>query len=317
MILRVKKRYFYFICLLLSLMALSTLGYAALTTQTFTVAVTTADNAPRVYNVTPAAVTPVSQNHRASLTIEFNVTDADGVADLVNSGARVNVSLGGVTRTNDTGNCEVVTSSFNGGTDRTYRCVVPIRYHDNASSLWTINATINDTAGNVAANYSQTATVNSLSALSMVSADIALSGSLGSTNNELTFILNNTGNFNFTKLNLTPYDLNASVTDFFKLGGETTRGTANFSFNTTSSGSGFGIGLLNATPINISKNYGSGNTGLAVHLSPASGQNTDIEYANRTFYIYIDIPNDKGLSSGVTYNTSPALPWQIIADVVE
>lgn len=35
--------------------------------------------------------------------------------------------------------------------------------------------------------------------------------------------------------------------------------------------------------------------------------------ANRTLYIYLDIPINKGLSTGVTYNTSPSYLWQIIA----
>ena len=34
---------------------------------------------------------------------------------------------------------------------------------------------------------------------------------------------------------------------------------------------------------------------------------------NRTLYIYIDIPVNKGLSSGVTYNVSPSSPWQLFA----
>jgi len=297
------------------------------TTKTFTVAVTTADNAPVVYNVTPGTVTPVDGSYAAELNISFNVTDADGVANLDNTLARVNVTQfsGGVAlinRTNTTG-CIVQTSSFNGGLDRSYSCIVQIRYHDNATN-WQINATIGDTTGNVHGNYSQNATVNGLSAFSFVSADLIISAGLGSTNNELTFIINNTGNFNFTKLNLTPFSLNASLTDIFMLGGETdtdSRGTANFSFNTSTSGSGWGVGLVNATPINISENYDSNNEGLSIHLSPAEGHDTDITFANRTLYIYIDIPNDKGLSSGVTYNSSATgdccPPWSIIADVVE
>jgi len=290
--------------------------------------VAAANTAPVVYNVTPATVTPVDGSYAAELNISFNVTDADGAATLDNSLARVNVTQfsGGVpfiNRTNTTGNCIVQTSSFNGGKDRSYSCIVQIRYHDNATN-WQINATISDTSGNVHGNYSQNATINSLSAFSFLSADIELSAGLGSNDNELTFIINNTGNFKFTKLNLTPYALNASLTDFYMLGGETdtnSRGTANFSFNTTTSTSGWGVGLVNATGINITETYDSNNEGISIHLSPAEGHDTDITFANRTLYIYIDLPNNKGLSSGVTYNSSATgdccPSWSIIADQVE
>ena len=148
------------------LLLLATIAIAATTTNTFHIAVTTQANPPVVYNVTPGTVTPTAGSYLAELAISFNVTDPDGVGDLDDTSAKVNVSLSGVTRTNESGNCEVVTSSFNGGTDRTYRCIIHVRYYDNASSLWQINATVSDGTA-VASNYSRFATVNSLSAFSL------------------------------------------------------------------------------------------------------------------------------------------------------
>jgi len=114
-----------------------------------------ANTAPTIYNVTAPSITPIAGSHFSMMNITFNVTDPDGVADLVDSGARVNVSLAGVIRTNDSGNCQVITSSFNEGLDRTYSCLVAFRFHDNASNLWQVNATINDANGNQASNDSQ------------------------------------------------------------------------------------------------------------------------------------------------------------------
>ena len=132
-------------------------------------------------------------------------------------------------------------------------------------------------------------------------------------------MLNNTGNFDFTDFNITPFVLNASVTDFFMLGGETSeRGTANFSFNTTASTSdGFGVGLENNTGINISDSYEfSGTEGLSISIPAALAQETtDIDLANKTMYIYIDVPTGVGLTSSVTYNSSqsPDRRWIIAA----
>ena len=284
--------------------------------------------APIVYNVTAASVTPVAASHATNVAIRFNVTDADGVGDassgLSDTTAKVNITfLPGETaeysRFNDTGNCAVVESSFNDGQDRSYECIVAVRFHDNASLLWRINASVEDLESSTAYNSSQNLTINSLSAIELVSANLALSSPLGTNNNELTLVLNNTGNFEFTLLNLTPRVLNASITDFFMLGGETSgvRGSANFSFNTSAStGSGFGVGLENNTWINISDNYEfTNNEGLSITLPSAPGQTeTDIDKANRTFYIYIDLPSV--LTSDVTYNSSlsPDHRWIILAE---
>ncbi|MBI2664946.1 hypothetical protein HYX10_06430, partial [Candidatus Woesearchaeota archaeon] len=85
-----------------------------------------------------------------------------------------------------------------------------------------------------------------------------------------------------------------------------------------STGSGFGVGLSNNTWINISDNYEfTSNEGLSISLPAAPGQTaTDIGQANKTMYIYVDIPAGKGLTSDVTYNssTSPDHRWIILAE---
>lgn len=262
------------------------------------VAVNTGNTAPVIYNVTPVTVTPVAGTD-TEVEILFNVSDADGTGNLDDSSVAMNLSLiGYADRTNDTGNCEVVESTFNGGTDRTYRCTVVLKYHDNASAFWVINISAADSAGSIARNNSENITVNSVSGFSLVSDALALSASLGSSDNQLSFTLNNTGNFDFSVVNVTPYNLNASITDIFVLSG-------NFSLNGTLSGSGFGVNLANASGVNISE---EGNSNLSIQLNKSNADGSGGHHAS---YIYIDIPNDKGLSSGVTYNSSYA--WDVWA----
>ena len=329
-----KRLFFVYLPLLFILISLPLLVHAGKVTESFSISVTTGTNSPTVYNVTAASITPVSASSANNVAVRFNITDADGVDD-ANSGINISRVIANITflpgetaeysRFNDTGNCDAV-ATFNGNQDRTYECIVAVTFYDNASALWRINASISDKAsssseGSASYNSSQNLTVNSLSAIDLVNDNFALTAAIGTSNNEITLVLNNTGNFAFTYFNLTPRLLNASVTDFFMLGGETsgTRGSANFSFNTSAStGSGFGAGLENNTCINISDNYEfTNNEGLSITLPSAPGQTgLDISQANKTMYVYVDIPAGKGLTSDVTYNSSlsPDHRWIILAE---
>jgi len=283
------------------LLILATFVFADITgPRSFHIAVQTGNTAPIVYNVTPVTVT-LSESALTTVAIEFNVTDADGVGNLNSATAAVNVSmnpLDSYARINNSQNCAIVTNSFNGGLDRTYRCNVTFFYYDNSSNIWFINASIQDGASALGFNSSQVATLSSLSAFQVDQSTVFLSSSLGTTNNEVPFTLNNTGNFNFTEINITGFDLNASLTDFFFLNG-------NFSINATQSGPGFGINLANWSGVNLSSEH---RENLSITLGPANitgGDNND------TIFIYIDIPSDAGLSSGVTYNSS--YTWDVWA----
>ena len=147
-------------------------------------------------------------------------------------------------------------------------------------------------------------TVNSLSAFTLQTPSVVASANLGDNNVELTLVVNNTGNFDFTLLNVTPYDLNASLTNFFRLGASAS--SYNFSINATSStSSGFGDGLLNNTPRNFTVSDNQVSATLPHKITNAE---SDFK-ANRTLYIYVDVPSNQGLSTGVTYNSSRA--WEL------
>ncbi|MBI2141148.1 hypothetical protein HYU16_01870 [Candidatus Woesearchaeota archaeon] len=273
------------------------------------IAVSTGNTAPVVFNGSVALNGTVSltDGGKTQFTVNFNVTDADGTANIDNTKSRVNITYNGITLTNDSGNCVTQDAS---STTRTYSCMVAFSYFNNATTIWSINLTAADNAGSIAFNDSLSAgnnnngaghnvSVGSLSAFKLMLNSSITSANLGDTNKEVGIVINNTGNFDFTQINVTPYDLNASLTDFFKLGG------GNFSINATqSSSSGFGDSMVNATPMNVTDSNGP----LSATL-PHKTTNEGDRLGNRTLYIYIDVPSNKGLSSGVTYNSSRA--WEV------
>ncbi len=275
------------------------------------VAVTTGNNAPIVHGNNSNGSVTLIDGGLTQFTIQFNVTDADGTGNINNAGVGVNVTYNGIKVSNNTGNCAITNPS---STTRSFSCIVVFRYFDNSSAIWEINLSAEDNAGAKAHNDShnygaasggpgaRNLTVNSLSAFTLQTPSLATSANLGDSNKELQIIVNNTGNFDFSFLNVTPFDLNTSLTDIFALEG-------NFSINSTSStGVGFGKALFNATPTNFT---GLGdqnqNTTLPHKITNAEAD----KFSNRTLYIYIDVPSDKGLTSSVTYNASR--PWQLFA----
>jgi len=221
---------------------------------------------PTVGNVTNGTVTLIDGGI-AEFTVTFNATDADGNSDLDDTEAGVNVSFNGVKIGNNTGNCATTDIGSDG---RQYSCIISFHYYLNSSPIWQINVTAGD--GTVLVyNDSQTAdplnssshniTINSLSAFQLQVNSTHKTGNSPNTNNiELTFVINNTGNFDFITLNITPYALNASLTDFFML-------FHNFSINATPSTTGLGIfsegnGAIKLTNNNITTTGTNDNYGI-------------------------------------------------------
>lgn len=287
---------------------------AATVTKNLFVAVTVSNNAPIVWGNNSNSSITLTDSQKTEVTFQFNVTDADGTGNIDINHVGVNVTFNGVKRQNNSGNCEVILVT---STTASYTCKVVFYYYDNSSQLWTINFSAADLTGSHAYNdtnnygvasggrAARNVTVNSLSAYTLNTPSVVTSANLGDTNKEVLVTINNTGNFDFTLINLTPTDLNASLTDIFKLG-------YNFSINATAStGIGFGVNLTNGTPTNFSDSLLGGQLSATLPHKITSGEADN--KANRTLYIYIDVPNDKGLSTGVTYNTSASYPWQLIA----
>jgi hypothetical protein len=271
------------------------------------VAITIGNTAPIVFNssVTLNGTVTLVDGQKTEFTVNFNVTDADGTGNINNALVGVNITFNGVKRSNNSGNCEVVGDSSL--TTRAFRCKVVFNYYDNSSSIWSINLSATDNTGASSSNSSSSLgagagfniTLSSLSAFTLSTASIASSANLGENNKELSLVVNNTGNFDFSMLNVTPFDLNASLTDFFKLEG-------NFTVNATQSAGGYGDAISNATP----RNFTASDKQVSATLPHKISSESDL-FGNRTLYIYIDVPTNKGLSTGVVYNASR--PWELFA----
>lgn len=292
------------------LLVLPTLVTAALTgPRIFDVAIIIGSNAPVVFNVTGGSVTPI-ENSTVEAIVYFNVTDEDGAADIVDNTAIVNASLGGVVSTvfrfNDSGNCENYASTTD---SKAYSCIIVFNYYDNASTTelsWELNASVTDQQSLSGYNNSYhdgeggpaNITLQSLSAFRILQKAIQVSAAVDEQNAELTFDFNNTGNFDFEQLNLTPFDLNASLTDYFRLAG-------NFSINGTQSGAGIGIPLFSGVPTDI--NDTTGRINLTHRTFTGTG-------GTRTVYIYVDVPSADEITPGATYNTTSGTEWQAFAE---
>jgi hypothetical protein len=292
-----------YIPIIIFLMVLASGALAAQVTKTLWVAITITNNAPVVFNssTTINASITLTEGGMTQFTVNFNVTDPDGVNDINTTKTGVNITFNGVKRSNNSGNCEITSTST---LVRGYRCIVSFYYYDNASSFWEVNLSSGDyysVVSNSSASLGSTSaahnlSIGSLSAMQLGTPNLTATYSMGVTSQELTIIINNTGNFDFSMINVTPFDLNASTTDWFRLGG-------NFTVNATKSSTGLGYNITNGT----SYNFTEINSVLATLPHGTSAADT---MDNRTLYIYVTVPMNKGLSTGVPYNASA--PWQII-----
>ena len=239
-----------FLCTVLAL-AIPFILLTTADTGTFSASATVGNQAPNISVAAGIAATGNAAS-TANITIVFNVTDPNGVSDLNDSSVDVNISRAGeTTRTLDAcGTSDIDTDT------RQYSCNVSFFFYDGAGA-WDINVSIQDNSRAYAANLSeQTATINTLDAVTVVKGSIAFSGSPGTNNiaaDENPQRLNNSGNVNYGSINLTGFAF-ASGSDFI--------GVGNVTVNTTDSG-GNGQVLANNTEVllvNTTLNKGAAST---------------------------------------------------------
>jgi hypothetical protein len=284
MIIKIKKRD---LAILLILLSIIPIVFAAQKTQYFTVTVSMTNRGPTIFYVNVTNVTLIAGS-TATIDILFNVSDPDGFGDLNDSSAKVNVTLNGVSRGNSS--CNPTDYDIN---YTQYACSVTFYYFDNASTSWVVNASVSDNSRNQSTNDTNNLQVRSLSSLSIVSNLTFTSIAVGQQDATPTsdFILNNTGNFDFFTINVTAYDL-IGISDSSK-----TLGAGNFTVNTTDAAAGLGMQLQNATSMNL--------TGA---LLPHKTSDLDI-LSNETIYFWLDVPNDLTVQN---YNSTTN--WAIIVE---
>ena len=216
MIIKIKKRSL--ILLLIAVLASLPIVYAvaSVVTGSFKVELVISNRNPtiRLLNATGFAVTPVSGS-TSSILIAFNATDADAVEQIngtTGGRAIVNLTLGtpGNSQFRTQISCTNTTLGSGSTGVVTFTCTVNLQYYDNNSVNWVINLSVVDSNTGTGRNDSQGATpnvftYNLLSALSLPYAAINFSSANLGTSNVLAYphlLLNNTGNDDFTRVNI-------------------------------------------------------------------------------------------------------------------
>jgi hypothetical protein len=209
-----------------------------------------------------SAQTPIEASQKI-IAFNFTVNDANGNSTINVSSAAVRVNNSGITRQSTAGSC--IGTPIN-ATAQNITCNVSLQYYDLAG-VWSVNISIEDTLGNYTANTSTTFTYNTLYAVSLninsLDFGILNAGDVNKTTNAL--VLNNTGNFNYTLVQLKAYNL---VNSTYSIN------ASNFRVNITNSS--HGSFLSNNTFINITD-----------AMLPRS---TNTSIGNQSMYIYVDIP---------------------------
>ncbi len=230
MIIKIKKRKLIFFGISASALAfllllpylIVPLVFAGSSNTTFIVQLAVTNVNPDVFffNETIGFLVDPTDGSKTEIIIAFNASDADGVDTINGTGASggvlVNLTLGspGGNRQFRTHNsCSNITRGSGATGWVEFTCKVNMSYYDNASSAWVINISVtdasggvgrNDTNGSDATGTAHTFRYNALSALQLPYIFINFSSvSPGDQNvraNRL--VLNNTGNDDFSQLNL-------------------------------------------------------------------------------------------------------------------
>ncbi len=243
-------------------------GVLADGTSSFSTSATVTNTVPTVTVDLGQSDTP-SAGTSKTMYVFFNASDQNGASDLDVNGAQVVLNISGETSLTSTTCTENQTID---STTKRYRCEVTLQYFHKAGQ-WSVNASINDSANQFAYDFTRTLTINSLDSVAVRHPSISFSGSPGTSDIASTpepQALNNTGNTDYTSINITGYD--------FVSGGNII-GVDNVTANSTDS-NGLGLALANDTSLALA------NTSLA------RGQNN-----NRTIYFWLDIPSGQAPGS--------------------
>jgi len=281
-------------------------GAATSSTTTLSVSI---NNAPQVNFVAAVGPQTISAGSTALFAFKFNVTDADGWQTINNNSATVRINYTGAPDNYNTSN-NVTCSPFlqTSSTSITYNCNVTVWYFAQAAN-WTINASINDTAGVYAENSTSTFQIQSTTSMDMTPTALTWpSLELGTTNrtsNVDPIRINNSGNddIDVGGVSITAYDLYGLTTtsDFI--------GVGNFSIhavNGSPSCAGDGCKECNGTSM-INKTAAPVTT---ANISAGNYSRNDGTGQEDLFFCIRQVPT---IISRQTYDTSAAYtdPWII------
>ena len=259
------------------------------TFNTTSLNLTIGNTAPTITLVTNIPATDPLEDTTRTFIINFTATDADGAGDL--DIAEMNVtSSGEPPRFNSS--CITLDSPF--GNSQNYTCKIELYYFD-ANAVWTVNASINDSAGASVWNDSTSFTYNLLTAMKMGPTALTwpaltiTSTNLGS--NADPIILNNTGNDVITNIRVTAIDLAVEVTSSeYIYAANFTVNVVDASDNTT---------MVNATAVQIAVvNFTRGNYSV-----------NDGVTAQEELYFYLEALNSD--LSSQSYSSTSGGAWTV------
>ena len=176
------------------------------TTVNFTVNLSLGGNAVPVVTWVESGLSPnPTESTATTIWIKFNATDNNGHADIDYSTASVILTRAGETQ-RTSGSCN---NYGNDSLTKLFNCSVNMEYYDE-DGTWTINASVQDFSAAYDDDTATTLAYGTLQALRGSPLGITF-GTLNLNDNEQAtndpLILNNTGNQNFTQINLTAFDL--------------------------------------------------------------------------------------------------------------
>lgn len=225
----------FFAFLLALLVPALKIAFAPAPPQYFNVTVQLTNVAPFIHNISingdatpPFSAVPLEDTWR-NVSIVFNVSDANGQADISDASIVATLNFSGTVKRNASG-CTTITTGTN---DKQYNCTLRFDFFDENSSLYSLNVTAADAAGTRGENNTIAAfTYDILTAItpsiSGAGSSLTFASSPGSTNVRPNADQNirNTGNDAFRRVNFTGFDLNG-ITEVL--------GATNFTINWTNS----------------------------------------------------------------------------------
>ncbi|KYK25207.1 hypothetical protein AYK26_06330 [Euryarchaeota archaeon SM23-78] len=244
-------------------------------TDSFSANVTVGNSAPEITWVNDSVNASPNAATTKEIQIRFNATDGNGVSDFNDSTAQTNISKNGVIRSS-----HICSPAGFVGTMESWLCNVTIYYYDQPGE-WVITAYIEDLGGNYSTNTTSNFTMGNTDDIDVIETALTFSGSAGENDvaaSENPLTINNTGNQDYTSINMTGYNLT---------GGGNTIGATAFAVNISNSG-GPGEALQHNAPITITD----------ANLS--RGLTEDL-------YFFLDIPS--GIAN-TDYDTG-GTPWTI------
>jgi surface protein len=222
-----------------------------------------------------SSINPAAGQNR-TVYINFTASDADGNLNTSSASLKINTST-------STKNSVCQASTIN-STTVGFNCSVEMQHFD-VAGLWYINVTIADNSTSFATNFTEYFTYNQLLYLQATPSIFSMgsyepNGSYQSPSSNIT--LDNMGNVNLTRINITAYDL---------ANGSNIIGAGNFTANYTNA---VGVALANNSPQQI----------------PGARLNIDQQGAesNLTIFFFFRIPNVPDLDYASLFE------WVVTAD---